>query len=405
MLTRRDTLRLSAASWLLAGVPRALAEPALTGPRYFVTLFLRGGIDGVLTLDPKTRADVDAKVDVPYGPDQIVDAGTLQLGPQLSGLKPWASKLAIVKGIQVHIANHESGAYQLLRMRSGVTSNMPSLYELIGQRREQPLASVSLGDLSSFDYSGGSLISPTGGGGTTALETMDKLSDEDIDLLAKTYKRHLKGMSSSGLSERELRTKEHLSQVAAFFDRTKDLPRFTSTDWGVSRDTATDLQRTLWFLENDLTRGVHVKIVLDWDSHFRNASKQAGANATIEKLLARFFRELETRKNAHGSLAEQTVVVIGSELGRFPILNGNEGKDHFPETSLMFAGPGIRPGSYGQTGKLMEGLKTSFKTGRADDAGRRLEIDDVGVTLLSMAGVKNPLTVGYRGDRLGFLAG
>jgi hypothetical protein len=405
MLTRRDTLRLSAASWLLAGMPRALAEP-VTGPRYFVTLFLRGGIDGVYTVDPKVRADVEANVDIPYTPDEIVDAGGLQFGPHFAKLKPWANKLAVVRGIQVHIANHESGAYQMLRMRTGVTANIPSLYEIIGQRREQPLASVTLGDLSSFDFTGGSLISPTGGGGTTALEAMDEMSDEQLAVLARSYQRHLKGLpSSSSLSEKQLQMKEHLTQVSSFFDRAKDIPRFKYEDWGGSRDTATDLQRTLWFIENDLTRGVHMKVVSDWDSHYRNAMKQTNSNASFVKVLSRFFDELSKRSNKHGNLADQTVVIVGSELGRFPVLNGNEGKDHFPETSLMFFGAGIRPGSYGVTGKRMEGTKTSLLTGKQDETGRRIELDDIGVTMMSLAGVSNPRTYGYRGERLKFLVG
>ncbi len=389
----------------MAGMPRALAEPVAGGPRYFVTLFLRGGIDGVYTIDPKTRADVDADVDVPYGVDSIVDAGNVQFGPHFAKLKPWANKMAVVKGLQVHVANHESGAYQLLRMRTAVTANIPSLHEILGQRREQPLASVTLGDLSSFDYSAGSIVAPTGGGGTTSLDAMDQLSDEELDLLARSYKQHLKTMSSSGLSERQARTKEHLSQAAAFFDKSKDLPRFTAKSWGLSKDTSTDLQRTLWFLENDLARGVSVKIQFDWDSHFRNADKQARANGTFVALLDRFLSELSKRKNKFGSLADQTVLIVGSELGRFPVLNGNEGKDHFPETGLIVMGPGIKPGTYGQTAKRMQGMKTSMTTGRADDVGgRKLELDDLGVTLLAQAGY-HPEVYGYRGQRMAFLEG
>lgn len=389
----------------MAGIPRAFADPLPGGPRYFVTLFLRGGIDGVLTIDPKVKADVDADVDLPYGPDAIVDAGAVQLGPHFAKLKPYADKMAVVKGFQVHVANHESGAYQLLRMRTAVTANIPSLHEILGQRREQPLASVVLGDLSSFDYSAGSIVAPTGGGGTTSLDAMDKLSDDELAMLARSYKKHLARYPSSGLSERDLRTKEHLSQVTAFFDRSKDVPRFKAKDWGVSRDTAHDLQRTLWFLENDMARGVSVKIQFDWDSHFRNADKQAGANATFTQLLTKFLDELASRRNKYGSLAEQTVLIVGSELGRFPVLNGNEGKDHFPETGLIVMGPGIKPGTYGQTGKRMQGMKTSMKTGKADDVGgRKLELDDLGVTLLSMAGYK-PEVYGYRGQRMAFLEG
>lgn len=405
MLTRRNTLQAAAASWLLTSLPRpARAEaPTAKAPRYFVTLFLRGGIDGVLTLDPKTRADVDADIDVPYQPGSIVDAGNTQLGPQFDDLKPFADRMAIVRGLQVHIANHESGAFQMLRFRTGVTATAPSMYEIIGQRRETPLAAVTLGDLSSFDYTAASLVAPTGNGGTTSLEALDNLDDDDLALLAKTYQKHLKGFSATGLSESHRQTRENLAQVSAYLDRCTKTPRFKVDPWHISRDTEADLQRTLWMLENDMTRGVTVKIQFDWDSHFRNADKQAPANRRFQQLLARFLKELESRKNEHGTLASQTVLIVGSELGRFPVLNGNLGKDHFPETSLMLFGPGIKAGAYGQTGKRMESIPVSTTTGRPQDVGgRRLEFDDIGVTLMHLAGL-NPAVYGYRGERLRFL--
>lgn len=401
MFHRRDFLRLSAATWLLSGLPRAHAEPR-RGPRYVVSIFLRGGIDAVYTTDPKTRADVDPDVDVPYDANAIVD-GPIPLGPHFAGLSAWTKKMAIVRGIGVHVANHEGGAFQFQRMRTAVMPHMPSLGEILGQQREQPLAAVALGDLSSFDFSAASVIAPTGAGGKTSLQMLDELDDESLELLAKSYARHLKSFRSSGLSERELRTREHLEQVTRYLERISHLPRFKYTDWGRMRDTSEDLQRTLWLLENDLTRSVSVKIQYDWDSHFRNAAKQTRANADFVPAFARFLEELEKRKNKYGTLAEQTLVIAGSELGRFPVINGNLGKDHFPETQLMFVGPGIRPGAWGQTASRMQGRKVNLATGAVDDAGgTQIELDDVGATVLAMAGL-NPALYSYRGRRLGFL--
>ena len=401
MLNRRDLLRLGAVTWLAAGLPRARAEPR-RGPRFIVTIFLRGGIDAVYTLDPKTRREVDADVDVPYGANEIVD-GAIPLGPHFAGLSSWTRKMAIVRGIGVHVANHEGGAFQFQRMRTGVMPNMPSLGEIVGQRREQPVASVVLGDLSSFDYSAARVLAPTGSGGKTSLQMLDELDDESLDLLARTYQKHLKAFPSSGLGERQARTREHLEQVAGLLTATSRIPRFKPVDWGGMRDTSADLQRTLWLLENDLTRSVSVKIQFDWDSHFRNGAKQTKANADFVPVFARFLDELEKRKNAHGTLAEQTLVIAGSELGRFPVINGNLGKDHFPETQLMFFGAGIKAGSWGRTASRMQGRKINLATGSVDDpAGVQLDLDDVGATVLAMTGM-NPAIYGYRGRRLSFL--
>ena len=405
MLARRSLLQLGAASWLLAGVPGARAAKT-SGPRYFLTIYCRGGIDGVYTMDPKTRGDVDADIDVPYAINDIVDAGPFALGPHFAGLKKWAPEMAVVRGVRVQTANHESGSFQMLRMRTGVTPSMPSLFDVIGQHRDgQPLSTVSLGKLASFEHTPGALEAPTGESNNTSLDAVDKLSDEDIALLAASYKKHLARMpSSSSSSGTALRTREHVQQVQAFFERLQHIPRFQSTSWGREKTGAEDLQRALWFFEHDLTRSVFVKFQYDWDSHYRNADKQQGANQTLVFLLDKLLAELHTRKNAFGTLASQTVVLVGSELGRFPVINGNLGKDHFPESQYMLFGPGINVGrSFGPTGKRMEGIRVSTKTGQPADVGAdHLVLDDVGATMLHMAGIQ-PELYGYLGKRLSFL--
>ncbi|MDP2341919.1 MAG: DUF1501 domain-containing protein [Deltaproteobacteria bacterium] len=413
MLTRRQFVAAGAGSWLCSGIPGAFARaprPGAPGPRYFVTFFLRGGIDPVYTVDPKVRSEVEAKVDVPYGADQIVDTGGVPFGPHFKPLAKWANQMAIVRGVQVKTANHETGAFQIVRMRTGVTTNMPSLFDVIGQTRDtQPLASVLMGEVSSFEHSPGALAAPTGAPeGKTSLDAIDTLSSEDIDILARVYQRHLQRFPSWKNSAETDRTREYVSQMAAFFERMKTVKQFKAEeDW--TKDKANkagrageDMQRTLWFLENDLARGICVKIFFDWDSHFRNADKQQSSTANFTKLLDRFLTELQTRKNRFGTLAEQTVVVVGSELGRFPVMNGNLGKDHWPEAPYMFFGPNIRPGGYVQTGSFMEGTKTSLVTGKPDPAGANLVLDDVGTTLMNWAGL-DPELYGYFGRHLKFL--
>jgi hypothetical protein len=406
MLTRRQFVAATAGAWLCAGLPRAHARGALKGPRYFVTFFLRGGIDAVYTLDPKSKGDVEKNIDVPYNANEIVDAGTMTFGPHFAKLTKWAPKMAVVRGVQVKTANHETGAFQMVRMRTQVTTSMPSLYDIIGQERDenQALASVTLGDLSSFEHSPGAVIAPTGRG-NTSLDAIDEMSDEDVAILARVYKGHLERFPKWQTSPEATRTREHVSQAAAFFERMKTTPRFNSGRKGKGgASLAEDMQRTLWFLENDLTRGVCLKIFSDWDSHYRNADKQLQSTGPFVAALDQFLTELHTRKNKHGVLADQTVVIIGSELGRFPIINGNLGKDHFPEAPYIFMGPGINVGNaFVPTGKKMEGLAVSAKTGKPGEPGaEHIVLDDLGTTMLHMAGM-NPSVYGYRGRRLDFL--
>ncbi len=414
MWSRRKFLQLSVAGAVGASLPRLsfANAPKLSPakPRYFVTFFLRGGLDAVYTFNPRTRADVDADVDVPYNANEIISAGDLAFGPHFAPLEPWAGKMAIVRGLQVKTANHETGAYQMVRMRTDPSTVSPSLYDIIGQTRDtQPLGSVTMGMLASFEHSPGALAAPTNG--YSALDRLEDLSDDDIGMLADAFKSHLARFPSWESSAQTEQTRDHTAQLAAFFERLKSVPRFDGDvvkGKGSRSRVKRDLERTLWFLENDLARGILVKAQLDWDSHYRNADKQAGANGAFFQYFAHFLSELHKRKNADGTLAEQTVIVLGSELGRFPVLNGNLGKDHFPETGLLFFGPGIntndgKGAAFGETDGRMAGRKLSLKTGKTDDAGAvHLSLDDVGTTLLHMAGLK-PELYGYTGRRLAFL--
>jgi hypothetical protein len=411
MLTRRSLLQTSAAACLLGGLPRVRAESTSSkkGPRYFVNIFLRGGIDAVYTTDPKTKHEVDDRVDVPYDIGGIVDGGKLQFGPHFRPLAKYADKIAILRGVQVSTANHETGGYQATRLRTNVQPGMPSLQDILGMTRDdQPLGSVAIGHLAVFEHSPGGVVAPTGdpSEATTSLDAVDEISDEEAGMLASSFKQHLKSLPSH-LSGREEITRDHLQQAQAFFAKLKSTPRFKNEDWDTrdsdAKRAGKDLQRTLWFLKHDMARAVFCKIQLDWDSHFRNADKQTLATSQFVNVFEHFIDALHETKNEHGTLAEQTVVVLGSELGRFPIINGNLGKDHFPEIQMMLMGPGIATGNaFVPTGKMMEGQKVDFKTGKADDNGQYVFLDDVGTTLLSMAGMK-PELYGYAGRRLQFL--
>lgn len=109
------------------------------------------------------------------------------------------------------------------------------------------------------------------------------------------------------------------------------------------------------------------------------------------------------------SLAAQTLVVMGSEIGRFPALNGQHGKDHFPEAPCVLFGAGVNAGGgkgavYGRTGKKMEAARVALATGR-DTAvnGHEVLLDDLGATLLYLGGVSDPSVYGYDGRVLEFL--
>ena len=117
--------------------------------------------------------------------------------------------------------------------------------------------------------------------------------------------------------------------------------------------SANNFRRILWLLENDMTRGVF-SLERDWDSHLDNLAEQEKQSMRFFPLLAKFLEMLGSRSNAHGNLLDNTLIVIGSEIGRYPRLNSFEGKDHFPEAPFMLIGKSVNTSQqvYGRTGRM-----------------------------------------------------
>jgi uncharacterized protein (DUF1501 family) len=416
--TRRDFVKLAlgTGAWL-AGTSlgctnkRPLARSVDDGrPRYWVLILLSGGHDTLYTTDPKQAADVDRIVTLPTD-NQIASAGDLRFGPHFAPLSRWASELSILNGVQVRTVNHDTGQKQFFHLKTNIVDTMPSAMDIIATRRAgQPLgvAYVNLSSrvMHSPAYFGSADQFYFGRG--DVFEQVSRASPQELQSLTRSYRQQARDIARSGPGWREAeQTAIYLEEVADFYEHVASVRPMTvnerSTDY-VAQSMAESLERALWLIENDLCCGVVLDLgLLGWDTHIRNESKQAEMNGNFTKLFDEYLTELHARKNRHGVLAQRTVTVVGSELGRFPRENDMLGKDHLPQTSFMLTGPGLRAGkSFGRTGRQMEGLPIAYRTGEAAQAGRVPLLDDVGATLLHLAGI-DPERYGYRGKICDFL--
>ncbi len=165
--------------------------------------------------------------------------------------------------------------------------------------------------------------------------------------------------------------------------------------------------RTVYFINNaTLGRKAPPCADTNWDTHYFNLQRQREAMNVCEPGLRYLLEQLDVRRGSDGrALSESAGVVLSSELGRFPILNEFQGKDHLPELPAILIGPGIRPGQYGETDRKMVATPLSARTGRpAHGRGDFVPtIDDLGATLLQWFGIDDSGSLGYTGRRLDFL--
>jgi uncharacterized protein (DUF1501 family) len=84
-----------------------------------------------------------------------------------------------------------------------------------------------------------------------------------------------------------------------------------------------------------------IEVALDgWDTHKDNFDRTRTLMSTLDPAMASLIRELADR-----DLLRSTLVVWMGEFGRTPGINGNEGRDHYPQAfSAVLAGAGLRAG-------------------------------------------------------------
>ena len=133
-----------------------------------------------------------------------------------------------------------------------------------------------------------------------------------------------------------------------------------------------------------------------WDMHNNIDDGLAEHGAELDQALAALLEDLKER-----GLLESTLVVLCSEFGRGPKINGNGGRDHHPKVfSTLLAGGGVKGGFiYGSSDK--EGMAVADKQASPQDFlstigwSLGLPIDEV-----VMSPSNRPFTVGDKGKAI-----
>ncbi len=159
--------------------------------------------------------------------------------------------------------------------------------------------------------------------------------------------------------------------------------------------TSGDLESQLPVAIDALTRGVSRCVTLSggtagtWDTHAANDDLQSPQWESLFAGLLQLQARLEaTEGDDGGTLADQTTVVVLSEMGRTPALNGFSGKDHWPFTSVLLFGDGLAGDrTVGSWDENWYGRPVDPASAEVDEAGQTLSAEAVGATLLALADI------------------
>jgi uncharacterized protein (DUF1501 family) len=127
----------------------------------------------------------------------------------------------------------------------------------------------------------------------------------------------------------------------------------------------------------------------DFDTHTANGD-QTGLHHDFFSTLTSVAERLATTdgEETGSKLLDETTVLVVSEMGRTPKLNADGGKDHWPVTSAMLFGAGVRGGRVlGGTTDEMLGRKVDLESGDLDDGGQSIDFQSFAAGVMETVGV------------------
>ncbi len=360
MLTRRNLLHagvtsglgLVVSSWLervarADTAPGAKTAPSAAKAKSVILLYMNGGPSHIDTWDPKT-----GKV---AGPAKSIKTSVpgVMISEHMPQLARVANKLAIVRGMTSKEGNHQRAQYLL---RTGYSPNPtvahPTLAAWVAKRFGEPATglpgSVSIGGPSIgagfFGVQYGPFVVQTPG----QLPQNVGYGPGVDDARFEARKGLLDGLDSSFATQtgdvkiegrRQLYGKAdrlmHASSLKAF-----DVSEETEAVRNAYGDTA--FGRGCLTAARLVASGVRfVEVTLDgWDTHTDVFDRTKSLMGTLDPAMAALLEDLQRR-----GIADSTLVVWMGDFGRTPNINGNGGRDHFPNAwSAVLAGGGIRGG-------------------------------------------------------------
>lgn len=175
----------------------------------------------------------------------------------------------------------------------------------------------------------------------------------------------------------------------------RDISEQGLVNWQTDGSMTSQIGLTKDLLVNDLSRCITMEFTrTTFDSHADNESKQMANYQDLFAFLYELVFTLHTTTGvAEPTLLDETCIVVLSEMGRTPYLNGGKGKDHWQHTSAMFVGSGIRGGQViGDYSDLFYGQSIDLSTGAVFDQGQDISTRLLGDTLLALGDVGNEFT-------------
>ena len=397
-MTRRSLLRSLAALGAIGGVgalgfSRRLARASGTGAKRFVLVFAGGGWDPTYVFDPKPgSAYVDMGVGelAPFGSGQLwFDAARPSVTEYFNR---YGAITSVLNGINVPAVAHESCRVRMLTGSRDRTR--PDLSALIGHEigAATPMPCLDIGG-GAYVGALGADLGYLGERNQLASLVLPDRAQKPPD--RQSWQRHFltveqratvrafvetraarerAGRASRGVNAQRL---DNFMLGLERAHRLHDYPDFFSA-MSADKDFAAQAQIAASALAAGVSRTVNVRIGGGFDTHTDNHEQAGLFDTAFADFTALMDLLAATPSPDGGTLLDDTVVMLLSEMGRTPLLNDDDGKDHWPFTSGLIAGCGIRGAHItGATTDTLVGETVDFETGDVSASGDILNAENL----------------------------
>ncbi|HEU4405207.1 MAG TPA: DUF1501 domain-containing protein [Polyangiaceae bacterium] len=404
-LGRRTFLQGAAAAAAAGLLPLALPQARSAGrqaagpARNLVVVLNSGGWDTTYVFDPKPGV---AGIDAPAG--EIGAYGALQIfvppgAPNVDAFfKAYGAQAAVINGVQISSFIHPDCVKRVLT--GAPTTSKPDIGAIVASElgRDLPVPYLVLGSSAISGPLGpitgragttnqlAGLLSPGAaqfGYGAPVPPALTPSAAEDAlvkSYLAASAERFRAARGAGAFNG--ARVDDYLSS-----EERGDLLRSYAAQGtnfgtvGYTPDTRVQVELTVNALARKLSRAVLIE-TMNWDTHTGNERQ-----ATLHNDLFATLTDLGDKLAAANLLSSTTVLVL-SEMGRTPKLNGSAGKDHWPVTSALAFGAGVAGGRvYGGSDDLLGARSVDLKTGAPSATGKQLQAANLLAGVLSIVGV------------------
>lgn len=365
------------------------AQTGSANPHFFIFAFANGGWDVTMVFEPKVGLDT---IDVdPNGDVAELNGITYLDSPNREAVqrffRDFGDRACVVNGINTRSVSHSVGTE--IMMTGGAGMNAPDWPTVMaaGQGADLVLPHLAIsgpvfsGLMGQGTASGAGFFNLLLGG-----ESRSTSFEQQFDAYLA---RRMDGMR--GAMRDEGRTGTRASEMDQSFGRWQELRSLRSElGFGDLRNFGEEGIALASAFQRGFSATGSLRTPGSWDTHSNNNGTQSASFQSTFDQLYRIVEFLagQPGTSGTGALLDQTTVVVMSEMGRTPKLNSSNGKDHWPYTSVLLVGGGIRGGQVvGATDAYQNGERINLETGELDPGGELITAASLGWSLLTLAGI------------------